>query len=118
MSYTLPTADALRTAGVDEGIDLLFDAVDDALHAGHPGPWKDLEAWSKEMRPSELGTQNIVAWLVITLPVADQPWRHDWYVAALVEVVLNEPPEKVAAIMDGLDKKPDLSWIFGRKPCI
>lgn len=60
-------------------LDVLYDAVDTALHEGHDAQeWPRLAKWSEDLHPGELSTQLIVGVLVTTLPVHTQPWRQTW----------------------------------------
>ena len=105
----LPTVEMLIGLDVDEAIDLLYNATDDALWAGHyeGGAWPHLESWVATIEPSDLSTELVVAFLcgLLAMRNANQPWYATWYARARTVLLERESPERMRGLLDGLGPK-------------
>lgn len=98
----LPSAEELSALDEESGLDLLFDAVDDALWAGHDNQdWSDIERWLKQLDPNDLSSTLIVGVLSTTLSVKHLASRKRWFEKAEA-VFYKRCPDRAHRILRGL----------------
>lgn len=84
-----------------EAIDLLFEAVNDALYAGHEAQWwPDIEELLADLKWSEASLTLLVGALTITLPVKNKIKNRDLIVSRVEQHP--EAKGRVKSLLQGL----------------
>jgi hypothetical protein len=84
--------------------DVLYDAVDDALYAGHDAQsWPDIEALLNDPRWVKMPLGLLIGALVITLPVKGKIGNARSSIIALIKA-LNLPETRDSRLLAGLEE--------------